>query len=80
MEIIEIIEVGYPHSLVQRKDSEVSELIQTTSLVEELWNSLYDYKEMYKDAYNHACAYQERADDAENEVRSLLRDMRRGAL
>ena len=71
--IIDIIEVGFPQSLIQREGSEVSKLIKTEDLVEELFNALCDYKAMYEDAYNHACEYQERADDAERECRELSR-------
>jgi len=34
--IVEIIEIGYPVSLIQREDSPISELINTNQMMEEL--------------------------------------------
>jgi len=72
--IIDIIEVGFPQSLIQREGSEISVLISTEELVSELYDELCTYKSMYEDAYNHACEYQERAHEAEKEVRSMDRE------
>jgi hypothetical protein len=75
--IIDIIEVGFPQSLIQRKDLDVSELIGTEELVQEIFEQLCDYKSMYDDAYNHACEYQQRAHEAESEIRQILNDIER---
>jgi len=71
--IIDIIEIGFPQSLIQRDNEPTSELIKTEELVSELYELYCDYKSMYNDAYNHACEYQKRVHEAEKEIRELNR-------
>ena len=67
--IIEIEEVGYPNCLIMREGVPISELIKTEDLV----NELFELYAAYDDAYNHACEYQQRAHEAEKEIRELNR-------
>lgn len=70
-EIINILEIGYPNCLIETEGAPISELIKTEDLIKELFRNLEDYRAMYEDAYNHACDYQQRADEAEKEARLI---------
>jgi len=71
--ILNILEIGYPNCLIETEGAPISELIKTEDLINELFNSLNDYRSMYDDAYNHACEYQQRAHEAEKELREVNR-------
>lgn len=75
--ILNILEIGYPNCLIETEGAPISELIKTEDLINELFNSLEDYRAMYKDAYNYACEYQGRAREAEKELRQILNDIER---
>lgn len=75
--ILNILEVGYPNCLIETEGAPISELIKTEDLINELFNSLEDYRAMYDDAYNRACEYQGRAREAEKELRQILNDIER---
>lgn len=71
--ITNILEIGFPQCIIERGSAPTSELIKTEDLINELFELFCDYKAMYDDAYNHACEYQQRASEAEKEIREMNR-------
>ena len=47
--IIEIIEIGFPKSLIQRQNEPISELVETINLVDELNQMLLPQDNLFKE-------------------------------
>ena len=92
--IIRIEELGFPKSMILREDQEASELIYGCMLVDELnaqleqdalsvsgYKSIIsEMEEELSNAVNAAGEQEQRAREAESELRNILHEMRRGVL